>query len=140
MFYIWLAVIILLVIIEIISINLTSISFIISGVLTLFISLIYDNFIVQISLFVLLGILFQIILKQYLIDFIEDMKEKRKNKEVFVPVATVTKEITKTKLGEVEMDGKFYPAGADKKFKVGSIVLIVEVNRERVKVVEYEEK
>ena len=78
MFYIWLAVIILLVIIEIISVNLTAISFIASGVITLFLSFVFENFLVQISSFVILGIIFQIILKPYLNNFIENAKEKKK--------------------------------------------------------------
>lgn len=81
MFYIWLAVIILLVIIEIISINLTSLAFIISGVLTLFLSFVFENFIVQISAFVILGIILQIILKPYLNTFVENMKDNNKNNE-----------------------------------------------------------
>lgn len=81
MFYIWLAVIILLVIIEIISINLTSLSFIISGVLTLFFSFVFENFLVQISIFVILGIILQVILKPSLNTFVEDMKEKNKHNE-----------------------------------------------------------
>ena len=78
MFYIWLAIVILLVIIEIISINLTSIAFIISGVLTLFLSFVFEEFLVQLSVFVILGIILQIILKPYLKTFIEDKKEKNK--------------------------------------------------------------
>ena len=55
MFYFWLGVVIFLGFIEVITINLVSIWFVVSGIIALIISFITDNFVIQFGTFVVLG-------------------------------------------------------------------------------------
>ena len=63
----WLIIIILLVVLEIVAINLVSIWFIISGIVSLFISFIVDSFYIQFSIFVCLGLILMLLTRPYLV-------------------------------------------------------------------------
>ena len=63
MFYIWLAIIIILAIIEMATINLVSIWFVISGIIAMIVSLFIDNLFIQVSAFVLGGTILLILTK-----------------------------------------------------------------------------
>ena len=56
MLYIWLLIVVLLGILEVITTNLISIWFVISGILTMIISLFTDNLYIQIGVFVIVGV------------------------------------------------------------------------------------
>ena len=66
MFYMWLFIIILLSIIEAMTVNLVSIWFIISGIFALITSFVFDNFLIQFSIFVVLGVLLMIFTRKTL--------------------------------------------------------------------------
>ena len=57
MLYIWLLIVVLLGILEVITTNLISIWFVISGILTMIISLFTDNLYIQIGVFVIVGVI-----------------------------------------------------------------------------------
>ena len=63
---IWLVVVILLAIVELTTINLVSIWFVISGCIALIISLFTQNFYIQFASFVVLGIIFLVLTKPIL--------------------------------------------------------------------------
>ena len=56
--YIWLFIIIMLIIIEAASINLTSIWFVASGLVALVLSFFIDDFLVEFGIFVVLGLIY----------------------------------------------------------------------------------
>ncbi len=60
MVYMWLAIIILLAIVELMTSNLVTIWFSISGLLSLIVTLIFNNFALELSIFILLGIILMI--------------------------------------------------------------------------------
>lgn len=139
MFYIWLAVVILLAIVEIISINLTTIWFVISGVLALFLSFIIDNFIIQFAVFVIMGIVLLITTKPYLERILKSRQVKTNLDRVEGMTGIVTGEITKKGFGEVKVDGKLWTAYADKKIKINTMVKILKIDGVKLKVEEVEE-
>lgn len=136
MFYVWLAVVILLAIVEIISINLTTIWFVISGLVSLFISFICDNFLIQFATFVILGIILLITTKPYLKKILKTEDTKTNLDRVEGMSGIVTEEITRKQNGEVKVDGKLWTAYADKKIKVGSMVKIIKIDGVKLKVEE----
>lgn len=72
----WIITIILLIVLEAISINLTSIWFVISGIVSLILSFFIDSFIIQFSVFVILNVILLITIKPILNNFLKGNNEK----------------------------------------------------------------
>ena len=126
----------LLAIVEIISINLTTIWFVISGVLALFLSFIVDNFLIQFAVFVIIGIVLLITTKPYLERILKSRNIKTNLDRVEGMTGIVTEEITKKSFGEVKVDGKLWTAYADKRIKVNAMVKILKIDGVKLKVEE----
>jgi membrane protein implicated in regulation of membrane protease activity len=139
MSFIWLAVIILLVIVEAMSINLTTIWFVISGLVALVLSFIVNNFIVEFTVFTFLGVFLLITTRPILTKMIKLHKESTNLDRVIGMKGIVTEEIKKNGTGEVKVDGKRWTAYADKKISVDSTVEILEINGVKIKVKKVEE-
>ena len=126
MFYIWLFIIIVLGIIEAMTVNLVSIWFIISGLFALITSFIFDNFLIQFAIFVVLGVLLMIttrdILEKKLVS-----KEKTNLDRIIGMKGVVTEEIDVLKVGEVKVDGKAWSAVSSTKLEVGEVVKILKI-------------
>ena len=97
MWVLWLIIIILLTILEVVTINLVSVWFIASGLISLLLSFFIESFYIQFAIFVSLGLILMLI---------------------------VTEEITKFKIGEVKVDGKRWSAISDEKILNGSHVIV----------------
>ena len=76
MFYIWLAIVILLTIVEFLTVNLTTIWFVVSAIVALLLSFIIDNFLLQFAVFVILGIALLITTRPTLMKLLIKNKEK----------------------------------------------------------------
>ncbi len=77
----WLILVILLSLIELMTINLTTIWFVISSTIALIISIFIDNFIIQFSIFVIVGVILLLTLKPMFIKYIKNhQKEINKDK------------------------------------------------------------
>ena len=136
---IWLVVVILLAIVELTTINLVSIWFVISGCIALIISLFTQNFYIQFASFVVLGIIFLVLTKPIL-NKLKKAKEDSLYLERIVGMeGLVTVEIKKDKIGEVKVDGKLWSAYADKQIKIHKTVKVLEINGVKIKVEEEEE-
>ena len=138
MFYIWLFIIIVLGILEAMTANLVSIWFIISGLFALITSFIFDNFLIQFAIFVVLGVLLLIttrdILEKKLVS-----KEKTNLDRIIGMKGVVTEEIDKLKVGEVTVDGKVWSAVSSTKVEVGRVVKILKIEGVKL-IVEREEE
>ena len=126
MFYMWLGVIILLTIVEFITVNLVSIWFIISAMLSLIVSLFIDNFLLQFAIFVLVGIILLILTKKYLVNKLV-LKEKTNLDRIIGMRGVVTEDIDDLVIGEVMVDGKKWSAIADTPIKKGEKVKIIKI-------------
>lgn len=139
MFYVWLGVVILLAIAEVISVNLTTIWFVISGLLALGISFITDSFMFQFGVFVVFGIILLVTTKSKLQNLILSHNSKTNLDRILDMTGIVTEKITKKKNGAVKVDGKVWTAFADSTIKVDEEVKILEIDSTKLKVERIEE-
>ena len=133
MFYFWLALVIILSIIEIATTNLVSIWFVASGILAMLGTLFTDNILIQISIFVILGIIFMILTKKIVNKIIPD-KVKTNIDRIVGMNGKVIKEISPNKSGEIKVDGKIWTATSKENIKEGEMAKILEINSTKLKV------
>lgn len=139
MVWIWLGIVIFLTFIEVITVNLVTVWYIVSGIIAMILSIFVDSYIIQFSVFVLLGTLLLITTREYLVKLIGSKKESTNLDRVIGMTAIVTEEISKNKPGEVKVDGKRWTAISDKKIKVDSTVKVLDINGVKLKVEEVED-
>ncbi len=125
---IWLVIVILLGIIEAATVNLVSVWFIASGIVSLFVSLFCDSFFIQFGIFVVLGVILMILTRSTLVELLVKNKEKTNLDRVIGMTGIVTLEIKKNTVGEVKVDGKLWSAVSEKKIKVGEEVKVVKID------------
>jgi len=138
MFYIWLFIAISLAILEMTTTNLVSIWFIISSLVAMVTSLFVESITIQITIFVLLGLLLLILTKNAMKKLIPE-KEKTNIDRIIGMKGIVTEKITKKTPGEVKVDGKRWTATADETIPIDSTVKILEINSTKLKVKRMEE-
>ena len=139
MFYVWLGIVILLTIIELLTINLTTIWFVISGIVALLLSFVTNNFLIQFGVFVVLGVILLITTRPFFEKFLQVRHEKTNVDRMIGMRGEVTEEIKKNKMGEVKVDGKKWTAYATHKIKVGTTVEILKIDGVKLEVKECEE-
>lgn len=139
MAWIWLGIVIALVLIEVCTVELVTIWFVVSGLVSLTLSFFIDNFFIEFLVFVLLGMVLLITTRKYLLKLIMNKKEKTNLDRVVGMTAIVTEEIKKNSPGEVKVDGKKWTAISDKKIKVDSTVKVLEIDGVKLKVEEVNE-
>ena len=137
MVYVWLAIIIVLGLIEAMTVNLVSIWFVLSGILALVTSLITNNFLIQFAVFVICGTLFMIIIKKYLEPKIE--KVSTNIDRIIGMKGVVTENIEKEGLGEVKVDGKKWTATSKEPLKKGEYVKVLKIKSVKLEVERWEE-
>lgn len=125
--YSWLILFVILIILELCTINLTTIWFAFGALLAYVTSLFFDNVIIQTTVFLVVSVATLIftrpIVKKYLLK-----KPSRTNADMLIgKVGIVTKEIVKDNVGEVKIDGKYWSAKSNKKIKEGSKVEILSI-------------
>ena len=137
--YMWLIIIILLVIVEAITVNLTTIWFVVSGLFALIISFFNNNFLIQFAVFTIIGILLLITTRPILKKIIKEHKESTNLDRVIGMIGIVTEKITKTSTGEVKVDGKRWTAYADNEIDIWCTVKVLDINGVKIKVKKEEE-
>ena len=133
MVYIWLIIVIILGIFEMLTTNLVSIWFVISGIITMIISLFCDNLYIQFGTFVILGVLLMPLSKKVYKKIKKD-KVKTNIDRIVGMKGIVTENITKDNIGEVKVDGKKWSAYADNNILKGEYVKILSINSVKLKV------
>lgn len=120
----WLILIFILIIAEISTVNLVTVWFIVSGIVSLILSFIIDSFFVQFAVFVILGILLLLTTRPILLKLIKAKNESTNLDRVIGMTAIVTETIKKNEIGEVKVDGKRWSAISKKKLEVGEEVIV----------------
>ncbi len=133
MFYFWLILVIFLGMIELITVGLVSIWFVISGIVAMILSFFIDNFVVQFGVFVILGVVLMLFTRKTLEKYFPKPIKTNLDRVVGLE-GIVTEEIRKDSVGEVKVDGKRWSAIADEEIKVGSIVKILHIDGVKLKV------
>lgn len=133
MFYQWLIVIIVLVLIEVLTINLTTIWFIISGIVAMILSFFIDDVTIQIAVFTILGVILLLLTRPILLKYMKKSTTATNLDRIIGMEGIVTEKITKT-TGEVKVDGKRWTAYADKVIDVNTMVKVLKINGVKIKV------
>ena len=136
MVWIWVGLIIALTLIEVLTTNLVTIWYIASALIALVVSFFVDSYLIQFSIFVIIGTILLFTTRDYLLKLLGDKKEKTNLDRVVGMIGIVTEEISKKRPGEVKVDGKRWTAIADKKIKVDSAVKVLEIDGVKLKVEE----
>lgn len=124
----WIITIIILVFLEAVSINLVSIWFVISGLVSLILSIFIDNFIIEFSVFVVLGVILLITTKPLLKKYFKGNNEKTNLDRVIGMKGVVTLKIEPLVIGEVKVDGKRWSAISDNVINEGELVEVLKID------------
>lgn len=138
MIYSWLIVAIVLSIIELGTISLVSVWFIVSALISLLLALFGFSLYIQIVNFVTLGIILLIFTRKPLLKYLNKTKQKTNADRILDMTGLVTEEIDIDQPGEVKVDGKKWTAMAKEKIAKGKKVKILKI--EGVKLLVEEEK
>ena len=130
----WLIIILFLAVLEVLTVNLVSIWFIASAMVSLVISFFVDSFYIQFLVFGVLGIILMITTRPLLNKYIKPKTEKTNLDRVIGMHGVVTEEIKRNVVGEVKVDGKRWSAIATKKISVGEEVVIEAIDGVKLKV------
>ena len=124
---IWFMLFILLLFIELITINLVTIWFVLGALLAIITTFITDNITIQIIVFIVSSVISLIITKPFI-------KKIRKRKitptnldRVIGKVGIVTKEITKDTYGEIKVGGNIWTATSKEKIEKGSKAKVLKI-------------
>lgn len=137
--FFWLAIVILLGVIELVTVNLVTIWFIASALVSLLLSFFNIPFIVQFGVFVILGTILLITTRKTLQKQVDSFKQSTNLDRVIGTEGVVTEKITKHNNGEVKVDGKRWTAVSDKTIQEGKIVKIIKIEGVKLIVEEVEE-
>lgn len=138
MLYFWVSMIILLTIIEVCSINLTTIWFVASALVALIVSMFCDSIFIQVGIFVIFGVLLLITTKPILKKFMNVEKVKTNLDRVIGMKGVVTEKIMPLKFGEVKVDGKKWTAFSDEELNEDDVVKILSIDGVKLKVQKWE--
>ncbi len=128
MWLVWLIIVLVLAFIELSTVNLVSVWFIASGIVSLVVSIFYDNFYVQFAIFVILGIILLLTTRKLLEKLIKPKEVKTNLDRVVGMTAIVTEPIKKHEIGEVKVDGKKWSAESKENLKVDDEVIVEAIN------------
>ncbi len=123
----WLAIIIVLSIIEIFTINLVTIWFVASGLVAFVLSFFIDSFLIQATVFIVLGLVLLFTTKKKLSNFLEKSKKPTNYDRIFQMTGVVTEDISNNNPGEVKVDGKRWTAISNNPIKKNSTVKILKI-------------
>ena len=133
---IWLCIIILLVIVEVCTIQLTTVWFVASGIISMILSIFINSLELEFSVFVLGGVLLLFTTRPYLMKKLKVKQSKTNLDRVIGMQGVVTEKIEKLSKGEVKVDGKRWSAFAENEIEKGKIVEILEIEGVKLKVKE----
>lgn len=137
--WIWLGIIIVLSIIEAETVSIVSIWFIISGIISLILSLFNVDFTICFAIFVIIGVILMITTRKSLLKVLKVKKENTNLDRIIGKKGVVTEEIDKDNIGEVKVDGKLWSAYSKQTLPKGTIIKVLEINSVKLKVEKWEE-
>ena len=135
----WIIIFIILLIIEILTVNLITIWFAVGALGAIITSIFTDSILIQTLIFILVSILSLIITKPLIKKFKLNEKEPTNLDMVIGKTAIVIKDIKPLENGEVKIDGKIWTATSDENIKKDSKVEILAIDGVKLKVISKEE-
>lgn len=136
----WMILFIILIFIEIITVNLVSIWFALGALVAFIFSLFIENTTWQIAIFVGVSLLSLLFTKRFVKKLrVNDVVATNLDRVIGL-VGIVTEEVNKLEPGEVKVDGKRWTAISNKKIRVGSKVEILSIDGVKLNVKEVKEE
>lgn len=124
----WFIAFIILIIVELVTVNLVTIWFAIGSVFSMIVSFYTDSLVIQLIVFIIVS-LFSLLITKPLIKKLKAKEVVPTNSDrVIGHVAIVTKEISKDKYGEVKVLGNTWTASCDESVEVGKKVRIKAID------------
>lgn len=136
--WIWLGLIVILSIIEAVTVELVSVWFIASAIVSLILQVLGLDFKLCFIIFVLLGIVLMITTRKYLLKLLQVKKTSTNIDRIIGMKALVTKDIKD--IGEVKVDGKIWTAVSDEILSAGDYAKVLEINNTKLKVEKWSDK
>ena len=128
----WLILVIVLTIVELATVNLLSVWFVISGIVAMILSFFIDDVAIVSTVFALLGILLLFTTRPLLKKYLPRQRVRTNADRIIGMCGVVTEEIKKNSVGEVKVDGKKWSAISNSKIPVGSEVIIEAIDGVKV--------
>ena len=132
--YFWLGIVIFLSMIEAATVDVVTIWYVVSGVVTIVLSFFVDNFILQLALFTILGTILLFTTRPLVKKALKSKNIKTNFDRVIGMEGIVTEDITLTSIGEVKVDGKRWSAISEEELKKGTPVIILSIDGVKLKV------
>lgn len=138
--YWWLIIVIFLIFVEVETVNLTTIWFVVSGIASLLLSIFMDNLFLETIVFVIGGIVLMLTTKPLLQKYLKPKCVKTNIDRIIGMTGIALEDITDM-TGEVKVDGKVWGAYTDAKEAIhkNDKVEILEIKSTRLKVKKVEE-
>ncbi len=136
--WIWLGIIVILSIIEAVTVELVSVWFIASAIVSLILQVLGLDFKLCFIIFVLLGIVLMITTRKYFLKLLQVKKTSTNIDRIIGMKALVTKDIKD--IGEVKVDGKIWTAVSDEILSAGDYAKVLEINSTKLKVEKWSDK
>lgn len=131
---IWGIIIILLVFLELMTVDVVAVWYALGAIIALFISFTSDSFATQFIVFVISGSLFMMILRNISIDFLKAKSILTSADKIIGEKGVVTISISKKQYGEVKVNKKKWTAYADEPIVKNTKVKVLSVDGVRLKV------
>lgn len=135
----WLVVILVCAFLEAITVNLVTIWFIASGIVALIASIFTDSLLIQVGIFVLLGVFLLFTTRKSLQRMVNVHRESTNLDRLYNMTGVVLESISKNKSGVVKIDGKSWTAVSEEDIPVDSIVKVLEINSTKLRVKKVED-
>lgn len=136
MVYIWLMIIIFLALMEFMTVNLTTIWFVISGIVAVVLAYFQVHIVLQFAVFVIGGVILLIATRAFVKKFVKPRDIPTNLDRIIGERGIVTEEIVLDQIGEVKVDGKKWSAVAKTDIKMGSTVKILSIHGVKLEVEE----
>lgn len=130
----WLIVMILFIFVEMFTFNLVSIWFIFGSFLALILSLFVDNFVAQVTVFVITSLITLVLSRPFVKKYMANKIEKTNLDLVIGKIAIVTVAPTKTNNGQAKVQGKFWTIISEDKIELNDEVEVLEIDGVKLKV------
>ena len=134
--YGWLAIVIILTIIELMTVNMVTVWFVASALLALVSTFFTDNFVIQFAIFVIFGVIFLITTRPLLLKIMHQKRERTNIDRIVGMKGKVIQSIPADDVGEVKVDGKIWFAISETPIALNAMVEIVEIIGTKLKVKE----
>lgn len=125
---IWFLIALVMIVIELLTVNLVSIWFAFASVVAGISTLLTDNVTIQVIVFIISSIIFLIITKPVIKKIRGKEIEKLNLDRVIGKIGIVTEDITPLEVGEVKVDGKRWSATSKEEIKKDSKVEILSID------------